>query len=303
MRALLTGLLICAIAACASTPTQNKPGGITAADLVPEDQKPAPVTSTTQFYVKADWQAPVAFTGYLDKTAAQSTGGPLYAGDGGLVGLFAQIAVHAAISNSAQSKKAKAAQAKADEVLEQYLSQFEKISHLGLFKGSQQNRFNTMQYSETQPPGRDDVIIEILPAYQFSQNQKSFMLELYLSAHRPETPDDIIFEQSVKAFSKPISAEDPVAYWLQAESNPLEATVQDLYNESLTLLLEDLSKSLPETLKTQKTFKYMFNGQKRYERASLINESCNNVYARNLKGSIVVLPKISPCEKVPAATL
>lgn len=287
------------LVACASTP---QPSAISSLYTPPVQR---PVNETSTFYIQQDWAESAVFVGRLSNEADGNAGGSMmYAGDAGIAGLIAQIAVHAAINSSAKNKQLSAAEAKANRVVEKYSEALTDISHQSLYQraiSSEPNlKYSFAQYLPDTEYKSDDLIVLLDPVFEMTQDERSLSLTMAAKVFRQASPNKLVFEQTVKSIARQIEAESPYDEWLVGEPNKLALTAQRLYGESLVSLIDDLiAKPLDgeAVVIKEKTYRYIYGGRKRYERASLIKETCDRRYLRNLKNNIVVIPKLNKCAK------
>ena len=134
----------------------------------------------------------------------------------------------------------------------------------------------------------DYIVVETSPSYFISPDERSIVLRHQLKASLASAPDRIIFENLAQtASSQPYQVIDG---WFGDSDKDFHATTQRLYSVTFKALIKDLYGRLNEPSK-EKTYKYHIGDERFYERASLIEETCQSQTIRNLRGNILILEK------------
>lgn len=306
-RLLLLVLFLTLLGGCASAP--DKSSDLSASsDIKLEADTDFESTNEEQaenkkasIHIIANWEDPISFLGYVDTHADASSGsGVLYSGDAGAAGLLVQIFAHAAINSSMQKKKLDAKQEAANHVLAEYLEVIDKLSHTTLFEvaqvselGSQHQIRKATEASEV-PEG--DIVALIVPEYYLSPDKRSIMLKLALNAYSSSDLEPSVYQRSVKVISGRVDDTSSEDMWLDGAPSYFETTAHSLFVEGLDVLLGDYLSAEVEAQEPKKTYSYQFGERKRYERATLLKETCDRLYLKDLKKDFVVIPTTSECE-------
>ena len=140
-------------------------------------------------------------------------------------------------------------------------------------------------------PEGNYVIVETLPTFYISQDEKAIVIRHHLKASLASEPEQVIYENVAKtATSQPFSETDNARDGNRYINEDFEKTTQYLYSSTFKTLIEDLYGFLNESPE-EKTFKYFVGEERFFERANLIAENCSTQTLRNLKGNILILKK------------
>ena len=245
-----------------------------------------------QVQIKADMHSPAPFYGMPDlKKADGQPGSMMYWGDAGIEGLFVQILVHALVANEVKNKKQLEAQEQANQVLIPYNDLIEQGTHKNLIKSALLHYpRDDLKFSVSGDdiPDGDYIVVETAPSFFISPDERSIVLRHQLKASLASVPDQVIFENLAQtSTSQPYQGIDG---WFGDSDEDFHATTQRLYSVTFKALIKDLYGRLNEPLK-EKTYKYHIGDERFYERASLIEETCQSQTVRNLRGNILILEK------------
>lgn len=235
----------------------------------------------------------IPFYGVLKTAPGDSGHSMMYSGDAGVGGLFAQILVQAAMANEAQNTKLSNAQKASNLVLESYSELIEQVTYERLVQASALVTTVpsiSIRWSEEVVGGTDELFVEFTPVFYLSQDEKTILIENHGKAFYGNSPDEIVFENSVTIVTSPVEVNAGVNPWLQKEGEKFFSTIDKLYQSSFDLLLRDMYK-LIQTSAKQSTHKYYIGHEKHYVRGSVIEETCASKMLRDLKGNILVLHK------------
>ena len=237
-----------------------------------------------QIEIRGEYEAADAFT----------MNGPLYAGDAGLVGVLAQVAVHAAISNDAQNSRLSAQQQEANKVLEPLTEILSSLSAKQLHHANKNVLWLSTDEQYTGP------VLKSKPIFFLSQDARTLSLK-HVVAVEPEIKksnskkQQKLYANLIEVVAQPAPAEAAMEYWLNNNGAALSATMQQLYRQSVSLALADIKGELIHTEKAE-TFKLEHQDTLRIERGNRIKGECNQLILRNLRGWIVVLPSQQPAD-------
>lgn len=243
--------------------------------------------------IKADMPSPAPFYGMPDlKMKDGKPGSMMYLGDAGIEGLFVQILVHALVANEVKNKKQLQAQQEADLVLAPYDEPIAQSTHQRLVKFALLNYPRddlTFSVIGNEMPDRDYIVVETSPSFFVSQDKKSMVLRHQLKASLSSAPDEVIFENLAQtSSSQPYRG---IEGWFGDSDEAFQATTQRLYSVTFKALIKDLYGRLSNQASKEKTYKYYIGDERFYERASLIEETCQSQTIRNLRGNILILEK------------
>lgn len=291
-------LLTITLFGCTSPPSKN---------ITEKKSSKSILNADVQIYFIADWSSNLNFVGHLDKSVSDASGNILYSGDAGAAGLVAQLLAHAVVSSSVQKSRSTAQQNDANKVLQNYWGVIDQMDLNLLYEFTRESKvqksFNLNKIEHASEATPESLIVKLYPKYFFAEDQRSIMLDMKLEAFQVLSPKQPVYQRSIKSISVSIESDNPQIMWLSGSPSYFETMTKELFAEGLDTLLNDmLYPSSNESMK-QKTFKYNFGLRTRYERASLINESCSRTYLRNLKNDLMIIPNDRPCERKNEASL
>lgn len=213
----------------------------------------------------------------------------LYSGDAGLVGMLAQVATHAAISNNAQNARVSSQQQQANKVLEP-LSEILNATNTELLQFDAE----TVQWLKDEDASGFGVLIS-KPIFFLSQDGKSLSLKHVVSL--PATAqvsrskkNQFVYSNLIEVMAEPIVAEQPIEFWQQDAGSELKSTMQSMYKTSLLLALADIRGELTQN-SVAETFKLTHREKLRIERGNKVESECGQLVIRNLRGWLLVAPK------------
>jgi hypothetical protein len=212
----------------------------------------------------------------------------MYSGDAGLVGMLAQVATHAAISNNAQNARLSEQQLQSNKVLEP-LSDILKTMTTELL------HFNAEDISwEAEFSGSDAPPLISKPIFFMSQDARVLSLKHIVSLKSTDKVSrtkkaQLIYSNLIEVLAAPVDVEAPLEYWLSDDGQQFKIAIKSLYKQSLQLALSDIKGELQQQ-STAETFKFQLQNKLRFERGNRLIVGCNQLVIRNLRGWILVLP-------------
>ena len=229
----------------------------------------------TVFHVSYEDSNQLSFIGHVEQGEQDGSSTVLYPGDAGLAGLIVGIATHAAIESGSSSAKASAAQLAANEALE-------PIRHV-LDRLTMQRAARKIIDSDRRlhaEPLPNSVVLSVNPMFIIDQSLTNLTLRNIVKLQPSEDEKGSLYQNMIEVV-KPLpesvsSATDEELYRTFSE------LTDNMLSESISLAIRDASAEFSDR-KVMKTFKFLDNGKFSYERASLIELSCERVVTRSLR--------------------
>ncbi len=262
------------------------------------------VPDPTDWLVRLPATDKLAFKGMLSGKGAGADKGSMVMYGGGLVGLLAGIATHAAISSAVLTSQQRAEQYEADKVLEPYRPTLDslstaKLAQLGTVK-MVRGGAKRVAAPGAQAPG--EWLIESTPVFTLTQDERAIVLDNAVVVRAPEAPFPAVYKGVVRVVSDPRPAGDEqsplLAAWTASEGEALQQETSGLWAESLDMVLAELNKGPggSNAQVTQKTIRFPEGGATKVERASIVEERCGRTVVKTLRGWLMSVPTGKSCE-------
>lgn len=301
LSALLTALVLLDVAPVLAAQDEQLDGKVT-----------RKVPLTTDWLVRIPAQESLVFRGMLGGKGAGADAGSavLYpSGGAGAAGFIAALITHAVIANSVLSSQQKAEREAADKVLEPYgptLSQMTAAKTLELAVEKTTKGGNKRAISPSEKATGGAWLIESTPVFTLTQDEQAIVLDNAVLVHSADVPPVVVYKGVVRVVSHPRPAGDeqsPLALlWTADAGAMLKRETAGLWAESLDMILEQLALGPDATAQTQKTIRFPEGGRTKIERASVIEERCDRIVLKTLRGWLMSVPAKAdafgtpPCE-------
>jgi hypothetical protein len=235
---------------------------------------------------------PVPFHGLVNMdNAGLGSGNMLYPTAGlGVIGLLVGVATHAALVGGSRSSQESKIQAAADKVLDPYripLAQF-KLHDLQerALVATPSAAVAHLHVAKDTPPG--DVFVEASPMFAMTPDAAALVLDATVVV-RPGPASDKGVQQVLRVISSPRPEPDLQAAWNADGGAALKTTAAALMAQSLDIALL-LSRHPADDKQAFKTLRYSFGDRERMERGQLLEETCDHLVIRTLRGALLVVP-------------
>ncbi len=289
---------------------------LAAQDDLPVGKVVRAVSHQTDWLVRLPAQETLVFRGMLGgKGVGAEKGSPMmYGGGGGGVGFLASLITHAVITQSVLSSQQRAERAEADQVLEPYRTTLDQVTvsktfQLGLEKVSRGGIKRLVEPTDMATAGA--WLIESTPVFTLTQDEQAIVLDNVLLVHSADVPPAVVYKGVVRVVSHPKPAGDEqsplVGMWTADAGRLLQQEAATLWAESLDMVLDELARGPDAPTPPQKTIRFVEGGRKKVERASLMEERCDRLVLKTLRGWLMSVPAKAdafgtpPCEITGAA--
>lgn len=218
----------------------------------------------------------------------------MYSADAGIVGMLAQVATHAAISNNAQNARLSEQQQRANKVLEP-LSEILNATNTELL----QFDADSVQWVKDNDVAGAGIIIS-KPIFFLSQDGKFLSIKHVVSLPANEhvsrsKKNKYVYSNLIEVLAEPVASEQPFVFWQNDGGAALKSIMQSLYKTSLLLALADIRGELTQN-SVAETFKLEQRDKLRIERGNRVESVCGQLVIRNLRGWLVVTPAATNVE-------
>jgi hypothetical protein len=247
------------------------------------------------------WLEPVVFQGYLNAGGVESnSSSPHYYDTGlGAAGPAIQILAQAIGSKSARNRKYAKAQAEADLILSEHSGLVRAISHESLYFQLKQQALTAEHTLEVFTPEKKGVkyFVKLSPIFTISQDKSSIMLNSKLRIHSKKRPKKPVFTQDFIVVSEPIGTDQIDEFWQPDNQQNFVDLSENLFSKSVDLMLAAMANE-PVLVGKQRTFKYEFGNENRFERATQarypnVNSACDRTIVTTLANNLMSLPFVS----------
>jgi len=235
---------------------------------------------------------PVSFHGLVNMdNAGLGSGNMLYPTAGlGVLGLLVGVATHAAIVGGSRSSQESRMQLAADKVFDPYRGPLGRFRLRELeqraLAASQSTAVAHLHDAKEAPAG--DVFVETTPAFAMTADSAALLLDETVVV-RPSPQSDKGVQQVLRVISAPRPEADLEAAWSADDGAALKATAAALMAQSLDIALL-LARHPADDKLAFRTLRYSFGDRERMERGQLIEETCDRLVIRTLRGALLVVP-------------
>ena len=253
---------------------------------------PPPRESLPAWTLAALPDDPVPFHGLVNMdNAGLGSGTMLYPMAGlGVLGLLVGVATHAAVVGGSRSRQETKMQQAADQVIDPYRSALAQFRMRDLEQRALAMTPSTavahLHEAKETPP--DEVFVQATPEFALTPDSAALVLDETIVV-RPSAASDKGVQQVVRIISSPRVEEDLRAAWSADNGAALKTTAAALVAESLDLALRQ-SRHPADDKAPSKTVRYAFGDRERMERAQLLEETCDALVLRTLRGALLVVP-------------
>jgi len=284
------------------------PAGVAAQDgtAAPLPAAPAPAGAVTATVVQGPaererlpaWtlatlpDEPVPFHGMVDMdNAGLGSGGMLYPTAGlGILGLLVGVATHAALVGGSRSSQESKMQLAADKVLDPYAGELAQFRMLDLQRRALALTPSTAvaHLHDVKETPADEMFVQAVPAFAMTPDSAALVLDETLVV-RPSATSQQGTQQVVRFVSAPRVESDVKSAWSADNGAALKSTAADLMAQSLDVALQQ-SRHPPDDKAPFRTLRYALGDKERMERGQLLEETCDRLVIRTLRGALLVVP-------------
>jgi hypothetical protein len=209
-----------------------------------------------------------------------------------VAGFLAAVITHGIISESAQTRQRIQMQELADRVLAPYKSVLNNYSHRELMQRAAEK--TTMggekKLIETTEQMKTEWLIESVPIFFMTQDQRALVLEHSVSVYKRDTQTVPAYRNTIKVISAARDADDVVSFWSDNEGQKLKEESANLIARSLDIAMSAAESGFKTDRSPHQTFRYREGNTDKIERAELISGTCDRLLIRTLRGWLMSIP-------------
>lgn len=252
---------------------------------------------------QVDLQRPVTLRGLpaLDSTGG-AAGGMLYPAPN-LIGFFAAVLTHAALSSGAQAAQKQAAQAAADAAWSALQPVQAVLEPSGWWPAvlARPHAPAGSRLAVPDPTGRANGAVKVVPTLALSQDAELLLLDTGFAL--PAKTEAAPLEVLVRVVAPPVGPLPAREHWLSQDGATLRDTSADLMAHALAMVVRYGHAPMADD-PPPRTWRYPVGKGLQSERAQLLGATCSRLLLRNLRGwllSVPALPDDKPCAAEPYA--
>lgn len=268
---------------------------------------------------------PVPFRGVVSHDAAGLDTAPMMYVAPGIVGLFAAVATHGAISSGLRDRQKSQLQLEADAVLQPFLPTLGRFTTGELSTaGSLHLAAKVAEIAAPAEPAGESWTVDTAPVFSMTQDRRALVLDNTVRIFSPGAPKPM-FAKTVRVIATPLTAQAaaivaaaerppasqvasaepgdvvPIAapshHWLLAEGRHLRDDSIALFVESLDIAVA-ASRAAANEAAPQRTIRYLQGGVTRVERGQVLAEHCGRMLFRTLRDGLMSVPTAAVCDLV-----
>jgi hypothetical protein len=226
-------------------------------------------------------------------------------------GLLAAILTHSLLNEGAKKAQKDKLQADADATLLPYETVLSTFTHERLFADS---LIKLKQAAPRRVLGPDeaadsDWLIEAGPVFSMTPDQRAIVLDNAIRIVPPGGGEAVLM-QTIRVVSLPLaipaepgaSAPGPSSLWLIDQGARLADESAAVFAESIAIAMMQAKNPEPGSDVPQKTFRFVVGGTEKMERGQLVDQRCDRVLIRTLRGHLMSVPApADACAAEPAS--
>jgi len=214
----------------------------------------------------------------------------------GIAGLLVAIATHGVIVEAAKNSEKTRLQQTADQVLAPYKDAIGGFSNRELMNRgmSKLTAWGNKRVLEAADHAESGWIIDSAPVFTMTQDRSALILDNAISIHASDAPASAVYQNVVRVVSRVQEGDNLELAWGTEQGKRLKDESVDLFAHSLNLVLHEIAKEPKDAAPTQKTFRYPEGKALKIERGELVNELCDRVILKTLRGWLLSVPARKP---------
>lgn len=242
----------------------------------------------------------VAWRGQLptEGTGVRS-GGMVYPGGAGVIGLLVGVFTHAAIEGGVQSAARKREQEEADKVLEPYRAALHGWNSQALWQAALalDTGVKLAEAGEASAaPGTRALLA--LPVFTMAADESALVLDVAIKTHGAQGAAPA--EATVRVVSSPLPEGESRTLWSADDAARLKRTAAAMLAHALRLAVRH-EVVLDDSAVPPRTLRYLQGAQERTERGQPLEQTCRRLVMRTLRGWLKSVPQ-RPAEGAPACS-
>lgn len=237
----------------------------------------------------------VAWRGQLptEGTGVRS-GGMVYPGGAGVIGLLVGVFTHAAIEGGVQSAARKREQDEADKVLEPYRGALQGWNSQALWQATLalDTGVKPAEPGDAAAAASGTRALLALPVFTMAADESALVLDVAIKLDAPAgAPASAApAETTVRVVSSPLPEGEARALWSADDAARLKRTAAAMLAHALRLAVRH-EAVLDDTAVPPRTLRYLQGAQERTERGQPLEQGCRRLVMRTLRGWLKSVPQ------------
>lgn len=251
-----------------------------------------PASKITSWSLRLPQETNVIYQGQaFNDQPGGSTASMLYPAPN-IAGFIAALITHGVILDSTRNAQLEKNRLMANQVLLPYQHIFDgyfyrELMQSGLEKMAAAGSRKLVEFPEK--PG-SEWFIESMPVYSMTQDQLAIIIDNAITIYAPNETVNPAFKNVVRVVSRPDRKSDPLAHWAANAGENLKSESARLLAESLDLAFAEINSESAKRLNPQRTVRYLEGAKENMERGEVVNEKCDRVVLKNLRGWMMSVP-------------
>lgn len=206
------------------------------------------------------------------------------------ISFMAQLAAHSAVIENDKNKLKIELQNKANKVLiplQEGIDQVETESLKLLALNSLSRNYPEHDFVTIKEDA--DYLMVTEPIFVVVDDSSQIIVKNIISLYKLSEPKRALYQNMVEVMSKKVLTKDTVGHWQANDFEFFVNEVERIFQDSILLAARDIQNTLPESYE-EKTMKFYEGTKPHYERVKVIENSCNSILYRNLRGWLKQAP-------------
>lgn len=211
-------------------------------------------------------------------------------------GFLAAVLTHALLVDSDKKDQKQKIQAAADQVLSPYQGVLDTFNYRDLMQRAVAKTATAAHASlveESGDPGRE-IVVETSPVFSLTQDQKAIILDDAIVIRMPGSAPEDAYRNTVRVVSTAREVADPAAFWTANAGETLKDESAKLIAQSLDIAFRDAAAGTNPDGVPYRTIRYREGAAEKIERALVLNEQCDRMLIRTLRGTLMSVPASRP---------
>lgn len=247
------------------------------------------ISESPSILINTSDSEPVTFRGLMNfDNVSAGQAQMLYPGD--TAGLFlASVMVHGLMVESVKNAQKQAIEEESNAIIEPYRPV------TGLYKNGElvdasyaalaEQSYSTFSpYTETAEP--TSLVVDIKPIFYITADEKTIILKNIISLWEKSEKPLVVYENLIEVQEDLVTDDFPREYYLDNDGEYLKGLTSDLFVQSMHHFLVHLKGGYVADDADQVTIKFLQNGNKTFERASILDIDCGRATFLTLRGWI-----------------
>ena len=225
--------------------------------------------------------------------------------DGSVAGALGALIGQAIVNSGEVKRNQAAAENRRNEIVSVYNSDFrgfelDKIKQklveqsISLKNGAASRGFLDYDAKKNEYAAGDYIVL-ITPTVLMPENKDTLMCETRVQVYDSSLLLEPLYDNDIKVVSSRVNSKNIEDYWSENDYEALASTGEQLMLESILIAHNIILDKLKEG--AEKTHKYWFDGDRKFERGAEYSSRCGLTLVRNLRGNYLAFPNDEACEE------